>query len=79
MEIRNALGEEPLAGRAYRITPLGAAAAMFEGTLDGEGRLLHEDVPPDDYQLVVDNVVGEHAALVLDASAAEPQIRFLEA
>lgn len=78
MEIRNALGEEPLAGRAYRITPLGAAAAMFEGTLDGEGRLVHDDVPSDDYQLVVDGVPGQHAALVLDAAASEPQVRFLE-
>jgi hypothetical protein len=79
MEIRSALGEAPLAGRHYSITPLGATTAMFEGTLDGEGRLLHADVPPDDYQLVVDDVVGEHAALVLDAAAREPQIRFLEA
>jgi hypothetical protein len=51
---------------------------MFEGTLDGEGRLVHDDVPSDDYQLVVDGVPGQHAALVLDAAASEPQVRFLE-
>ena len=78
MEIRDALGVEPLAGRGYRITPLGAAAAMFEGRLDNQGRLSHAGVPSDDYQLVVDGVAGEHAALVLDAAASEPQLRFLE-
>jgi hypothetical protein len=77
MELSDELGVHRLAGRAYTI--VGASGGKtLSGTIDDQSRLRHDDVPPDDYSLSVDGVAEKAAALVLDKSTTDPQVRFLD-
>lgn len=76
MELYDEDGVNPLAGKSYRI--VGATGGKtFTGTLDDDGRLHHDDVPPDDYVITVDGAGESAAALVLDRRDGNPQVRFL--
>jgi outer membrane protein OmpA-like peptidoglycan-associated protein len=72
------------ANRTYQIT----GPQSFEGTTDDDGRLLHEDVFPGDYQLSLaldffeedpDHVIDivDCPLVVLDAGTSEPEVRML--
>jgi hypothetical protein len=76
MEIYDEQGVNPLAGKSYRIVAV-TGGKTYSGTLDKDGRLRHEGVPPDDYVITVDGVTETGAALVLDQRDEAPQIRFL--
>lgn len=73
MELWDKLGETRLARTAYEIT----GERAFAGTTDGAGRLLHERVPNGLYRIAVAGRNEDSAALVLESTHTEPQIRFL--
>lgn len=78
MELYEDTGTTVLAGRSYQIVASGGGGPTFSGTVGDDGRLRHEDVPPDDYVLSVDGYEEKQAALVFDKNATDPQIRFLD-
>jgi outer membrane protein OmpA-like peptidoglycan-associated protein len=77
MEIFDKAGVKPLAGKSYQIVPSDPENKTFTGTVGEDGRLRHEGVHPDDYVLSVDGMEETTAALVLDKTSADPQVRFL--
>ena len=78
MELFEHKGVEKLGGRSYTITSADSEEVRFEGELDGDARLRHEDVAPGDYVLQVEGFSETCAALVLESEEDTPQIRFLE-
>lgn len=77
MELRDAVTHEPVAGRAYQL--VAASGDALAGSTDGDGRLLHEDLPAGEYRLVLTGVEEQLRALVLDARDAEPLVRYVDA
>ena len=78
MEIYDAEGQNPLAGRHYSIRRAGQDNILYEGSLDDDGRLRHDGVPPGDYTLSVQDCRAIPAALVLAMNDDEPQVRMLD-
>ncbi len=75
MELRDAFSHEPVAGRSYQL--VGASAGALSGSTDGDGRLLHQDLPAGEYRLVLAGVEEQLRALVLDARDPEPLVRYV--
>ena len=76
LELYDEDGSNLLAGKSYKI--VGATGGKtFSGTVGDDGRLHHDDVPPDDYVLTVDGISETTAALVLDTRDGDPQVLFL--
>ncbi|MBN2194632.1 MAG: OmpA family protein [Polyangiaceae bacterium] len=83
MELWDKAGRVRHVGCRYRIS----GPTSFDGETDENGRLLHEDVPPGDYELTLTvevELAGEvtsndyqSPAVVLDGTEAEPHIRRL--
>jgi hypothetical protein len=79
MELYDKLGVKFLAGRSYKIAGSAGGGRTFSGVIGDDGRLRHNDVPPDDYVLSVEKCSVAAAAVVLEKNCVEPQIRFLDA
>lgn len=77
MELRDAVTHEPVAGRAYQL--VAASGKALSGSTDGDGRLLHQDLPAGEYRLVLTGVLEQLRALVLDARDPEPLVRYVDA
>ena len=78
MELFDKGGGVPLAGKSYKIVPESADGKELSGTTDGDGRLRHTSVLPDDYVISVEGQKESSVALVLPATDTTPQVRFLE-
>lgn len=76
MELRDAVSHEPLAGRSYQL--VSASGKTLAGATDGEGRLIHEELPAGEYRLVLAGVEEQLRALVLDARDPEPLVRYVD-
>jgi hypothetical protein len=77
MRVFDVSGVNPLAGRSYHIQPLSPGGIPFDGTIGDDGLVRHEGVPPGDYQILIQGVVEDVAALVFSLAETEPQIRYL--
>ncbi len=77
MELKDAVTHEAVAGRSYQLVP--AAGPALAGSTDGQGRLLHEDLPAGEYRLELAGVEEQLRALVLDPRDPEPLVRYVDA
>jgi hypothetical protein len=77
VELWDKTGRVRHANRTYQIT----GPQSFEGTTDEDGRLLHEDVFPGDYQLslTLDDSVVDAALVVVSPDRVDPQVRMMGA
>lgn len=77
MELKDAVTHEPVAGRSYQL--VGGSGRALSGSTDGDGRLLHQDLPAGDYRLELAGVNEQLRALVLDPRDPEPLVRYVDA
>lgn len=76
LELRHEVTHEPVAGRSYQL--VAASGRTLAGSTDGDGRLLHEDVPAGEYRLVLAGMDEQLRALVLDPRDEEPLVRYVD-